>query len=220
MDTGIAGEAVTVSGGSFIPANVSRESRIEINRTVEKSTVEYLEALETELRKTEGYTKPVPTVTEKKELRSAAGRDCGYIHHDRKQGLGYLAEMTAGTENGIIAGVGCYPANRRESGIILKHIERQRWDNLAAMEKLGLDAGYDVGAVHRGLEIMGITGYASPRYMHNSPVKEGFACQPDEGSFRCTEGKQLLFSRLIFKKGTGFYRLYSMEPGACRGCAA
>jgi hypothetical protein len=219
MDAGIVGGAVAVSDGSFIPANVSWESRIEINRAVEKSTVEYLEALETELRKTEGYAEPVPMVIEKQELRSATDRECGYIHHDRKQGLGYLAEMTVDTANGIITGVDCYPANRRESDIILKHIERQRQDNLVAMENLGLDAGYDVGAVHRGLELMGITGYVSPRYLHNNPMKEGFAYQPDEDSFRCAEGKRLSFSRLIFKKGTGFYRLYSITPNACRGCA-
>ncbi len=31
--------------------------------------------------------------------------------------------MTVDTENGIVLGVDCYPANRRESDIILKHIE-------------------------------------------------------------------------------------------------
>jgi hypothetical protein len=49
-------------------------------------------------------------------------------------------------------------------------------------------------------------------------MKEGFNYQPEEDIFRCTEGKKLLFSRLIFKKGTGFYRLYSIQPGVCRGC--
>ena len=67
--------------------------------------------------------------------------------------------MTVDTANGIITVVDCYPANRRESDIILKHIERQMQDNGLDIKRLGLDAGYDVGAVHRGLEILGITGY-------------------------------------------------------------
>jgi hypothetical protein len=85
-------------------------------------------------------------------------------------------------------------------------------DNLVAMEHSGLDAGYDGGAAHRGLEIMEMTGCVSPRYMHNNPIKEGFACQPSEDSFRRAEGKQVSFSRLICKKGTGFHRLSSREP--------
>ena len=67
--------------------------------------------------------------------------------------------MTVDTANGIITGVDCYPANQRESDIVLKHVEKQIKDNGLNIRKLCLDAGYDVGAVHRGLEIMGITGY-------------------------------------------------------------
>jgi transposase len=163
LEAGIVGGKTAVSDGSFIPANVAWESRVERNRVVEKSTVDYLETLEVELRNTEGYSEPVPMVMEKKELRSSTDPDCGYIHQGRKRGLGYLTEMTVDTENGIVTGVDCYSANRRESDIILKHIEQQRQDNLVPIEKLGLDAGYDVGAVHRGLEIMGITGYVSLR---------------------------------------------------------
>jgi hypothetical protein len=32
----------------------------------------------------------------------------------------FMAEATVGTAHGIITGVDCYPANRRESDIILK----------------------------------------------------------------------------------------------------
>jgi len=155
---------------------------------------------------------------EKKELKSTTDIDCGYIHQEIKKGLGYLAEMTVDTANGIITGVDCYPANRRESDIILKHIERQTNDNNLSIKSLGLDASYDVGAVHRGLEIMGITGYTSLRYTHNNPMKEGFIYQPDSDVFKCREGNCLSFSKLIHKKGIGYYRLYSIKSGLCRNC--
>jgi hypothetical protein len=96
---------------------------------VEKSTVDYLDALEEELREVEGYVPACPTTVEKKELKSTTDADCGYIHQDTKKGFGYLAEMTVDVANGIITGVDCYPANRRESDIILKHLWRQIQDN-------------------------------------------------------------------------------------------
>ena len=218
IETGLVAGESAVNDGSFIPANVSWESRIEVTRLVEKSTVEYLEALEEELKATEGYVRANRSVIEKKELKSSTDKDCGYIHHETKKGLGYLAEMTVDTENGIITGVDCYSANRRESDIILKHLERQQKDNSLEIKRLGLDAGYDVGAVHRGLEIMGITGYTSLRYAHNNPMKEGFTYQPEEDIFKCKEGKELAFSKLILKKATGYYRLYSINPKSCRNC--
>ena len=60
---------------------------------VEKSTVDYLEALDKELKNTIGYIPPSPTV-EKKELKSTTYPECGYIHQGIKKGLGYLVEMT------------------------------------------------------------------------------------------------------------------------------
>ena len=218
IETGIVSGEIATSDGSFIPANVSWQSRIEITRVVEKSTVDYLKALDEELKNTIGYVPPYPTIVEKKELKSTTDPDCGYIHQDLKKGLGYLAEMTVDTANGIITGVDCYPANRRESDIILKHMERQQKENGLEIDKLGLDARYDVGAVHRGLEILGISGYTSLRYTHNNPMKEGFEYQPEKDCFKCREGKALTFSKLIFKKSTGYYRLYSIESQSCRNC--
>ena len=114
--------------------------------------------------------------------------------------------------------VDCYSANKRESDIVLKHIERQTKENQLDIKKIGLDAGYDVGAVHRGLEIMGITGYVSPRYAHNNPMKEEFTYQSEKDIFTCKEGNELPFIKLIFKKGTGYYRLYRIKPGSCGNC--
>lgn len=54
-------------------------------------------------------------------MKSSTDPDCGYIHQKCKKVLGYLTEMTVDTKHGIITGVDCYPANRRESDIILEH---------------------------------------------------------------------------------------------------
>ena len=41
-----------------------------------------------------------------------------------------------------------FPANQRESDIILNYLKRQPCE----YQEIGLDGGYDIGAVHRGLE--------------------------------------------------------------------
>ncbi|MCK9478694.1 MAG: hypothetical protein M0R40_04235 [Firmicutes bacterium] len=45
--------------------------------------------------------------------------------------------------------------------IILEHVKKIQNETGMNIKRLALDAGYDVGAVHRGLEILGITGYVS-----------------------------------------------------------
>jgi len=102
IKTGLISGETVVSDCTFIPANVSWESRIEVIKLVKKSTVDYLNVLEEELRKTERYVKASPVIMEKIELKSSTDTDCGYIHHDTKKGLGYIAKMTVDTANGII----------------------------------------------------------------------------------------------------------------------
>jgi hypothetical protein len=98
--------------------------------------------------------------------------------------------MTVDTENGIITGVDCYLGNRRESDIILKHLEKQKRLTGLGIQTLGLDAGYDVGVVHRGLEMLGITGYTGLRHKHNNPMKEGFVYQAGKDCFICGRGQE------------------------------
>ena len=92
----------------------------------------------------------------------------GYIHQARKKGLGYLTEMTVGTRHGIITGVDCYPANQRKSDIILEHLKGQP----CKYQEIGLDGGYDIGAVHRGLELLGVQGYTAIREYQNNAMKK------------------------------------------------
>lgn len=72
--------------------------------------------------------------------------------------------------HGIITGVDCYPTNQRESDIILEHLKEQPCE----YQEIGLDGGYDIGAVHRGLELLGINGYTAIREYQNDAMKKGF----------------------------------------------
>ena len=81
----LTGEHV-VSDGSFIPANVSSASKIEVTQTVLKSTVHYLDELDKELSEQRGYRAPVPTEKEVTVLKSKTDPKCGYIHQERTPG--------------------------------------------------------------------------------------------------------------------------------------
>lgn len=166
------------------------EQRYEAVETINRSTIKYMEELEAELSSMTGYKKPEEAVAEKKSLKSRTDPECGYIHQARKKGLGYLTEMTVDTGHGIITGVDCYPANQRESDIILEHLKGQP----CKYQEIGLDDGYDIGAVHRGLELLGLNGYTAIREYQNNAMKKDFvmrkkqiASYVDRGIFRVPE---------------------------------
>ena len=121
-------------------------------------------------------------------------------------------------KHGILTGVDVYSANEKESVLILRHLERQI--NLGIpMSRLALDRGYETGAVHRGLELLGITGYIPAIQFSNPPEKYGFSYDPQLDAFICPEGVPLTYHRLNCSKSTGKYlRCYQVEGDACMHC--
>ena len=216
IQLGIVSGETGVADGSFLPSNVSWESRYEAVETVNRSTIKYMAELETELSSMPGYKEAENVEMEKKLLKSHTDPECGYIHQPRKKGLGYLTEMTVDTGHGIITGVDCYPANRRESDIILEHLKKQP----CKYREFGLDGGYDIGAVHRGLELLEVNGYTAIREHQNNAMKKGFRYEEGNERFVCVRGEYLEFNKLIYKKATqNYYRLYSRSKKQCKKCA-
>jgi transposase len=219
VEKGIVSGKKVVSDGSFIPANVSEGSLIEMTQEVEKSTVRYLDALDAELRAQPGYKEPASVKEEKTVIKSETDVECGYCNQENKKGFGYLTEMTTDTGSGIILGVDCYAANQRESNIILNHIEKIQTNTGINIDKLALDAGYDVGAVHRGLELLGITGYVSCIEFSYDILKRDLIYLPEPDRFECKASKHLNFIKLTYKKSTqNYYRLYRMDRGDRNSC--
>ena len=216
IELGIVSGEIGVADGSFLPSNVAWDSRYEAVETINRSTIKYMEELETELSSMPGYKEAENTETEKMSLKSKTDPECGYIHQARKKGLGYLTEITVDTSHGIITGVDCYPANQRESDIILNHLKEQP----CSYQKIGLDGGYDIGAVHRGLELLGINSYTAIREYQNNAMKKGFCYEEENDRFICMQGEYLEFKKLIYKKSTqNYYRLYSRSKTQCQECA-
>lgn len=67
---------------------------------------------------------PVKTV-KKRRTTSKTDPDSGCINHGKKSGIGYLMETTVDCKCGIITGIDVYPANEKESLLVLRHLERQ-----------------------------------------------------------------------------------------------
>ena len=163
-----------VTDGSYIPAQVSKSSWIEVEETVEVSMQSYLDALDQELAKQPGFKKPPVHTEKKRRVTSRTGPECGGINHGNKRGIGYLLEATVDCKNGIVTGVDVFPANQKESLILLRHLEKQQKLLNLPIRKLALDRGYDTGAIHRGLELLGITGYIPAIDFPNSLRNMGF----------------------------------------------
>ena len=204
--------------GSYIPANVSRESWINVEIEVEQSMQSYLDSLDEELSNQPGFKKPPTKIVRKCRTTSQTDPDSGYINHGSKRGIGYLMEATVDCKHGVLTGVDVYSANEKESVLILRHLERQI--NLGIpMSRLALDRGYETGAVHRGLELLGITGYIPAIQFSNPPEKYGFSYDPQLDAFICPEGVPLTYHRLNCSKSTGKYlRCYQVEGDACMHC--
>lgn len=158
---------------------------------VQQSMLSYLDDLDQELAAQPGFKKP-PTRTVTNEITiSTTDPECGYIHHGDKRGMGYLMEETVDCKHGIVTGIDVFPTNEKESILVLRRLKRQQKLLGLSMEKVALDRGYDTGAVHRGLELLGITGYILTIHFPNNPSKYGFSYCPQKDTFICPMGRCL-----------------------------
>ena len=218
IDSGLIDGEAMAADGSYIPANVSRESWINVEIEVEQSMQSYLDSLDEELSNQPGFKKPPTKIVRKCRTTSQTDPDSGYINHGSKRGIGYLMEATVDCKHGILTGVDVYSANEKESLLVLRHLERQV-DLGVPMKRIALDRGYETGAVHRGLELLGITGYIPAIQFSNPPEKYGFSYDPQLDAFICPEGVPLTYHRLNCSKSTGKYlRCYQVEGDVCMRC--
>ena len=107
-------------------------------------------------------------------------------------------------KHGIVTGVDVYSANEKESIQVLRHLEKQIKLGVP-MRNIALDRGYETGAVHRGLELLGITGYIPAIQFSNPPEKYGFSYDLERDTFICPKGVPLTYHRLNCNKSTGKY---------------
>ena len=108
VDNGLIDGKAMAADGSYIPANVSRESWINVEIEVEQSMQSYLDSLDEELSNQPGFKKPPTRIAKKRRTTSQTDPDSGYINHGNKRGIGYLMEATVDCKHGILTGVDVY----------------------------------------------------------------------------------------------------------------
>lgn len=218
VENGLVDGKEMAADGSYLPANVSAGSWIETEIEVEQSMQSYLDCLDEELSRQPGFQRPPTRMVKKRRMTSATDPDCGAMNHGSKRGIGYLLEATVDCKHGILTGVDVYPANEKESLLVLRHLERQIKAGVP-MRQIALDRGYDTGAVHRGLELLGITGYIPAIQFSNPPEKYGFSYNPEQDAFICPQGQLLTYYRLNCSKTIGKYlRCYQVGGSTCMQC--
>lgn len=109
--SGLVDGKAMAADGSYLPANVSRDSWVDVEIEVERSMQSYLDRLDEELADQPGFKKPPVHMVKKRHTTSSTDPDCGYINHGDKRGVGYLLETTVDCKHGILTGVDVYSAN-------------------------------------------------------------------------------------------------------------
>ena len=118
-------------------------------------------------------------------------------------------------------GLRCFPSKREKNLLVLRHLERQKKQLGLPIEKVALDRGYDTGAIHRRLELLGITGYIPAIHFPDDPSKYGFSGRPQQDTFICPVGQALVYHRLNCNRSTGQYlRCYQVQGDVCRQCTS
>lgn len=79
IQLGIVSGGTDITNSSFLPSNISWESRHDAVKTVNRSTIKYLEELDDKLSSMPGYTKPENEELQKEYLKSHTDPECGYI---------------------------------------------------------------------------------------------------------------------------------------------
>jgi len=193
-------------------------------RDAQKSTVDYLDALEEAVetdRRAHGKKplKPKPKEPPVKETKvSTTDPDSGYMVRDGKpKGFFYLDHRTVDGKCGIVTDSHATAGNVHDSVPYLRRLDRQRERFGFEVEAVGLDAGYFTAGICHGLEQRGVTGligYSRPTHKKGYFPKRAYMYDPEIDAYRCP-AEQLLPYRTTSREG---YRQYHSDPKQCVTC--
>ena len=114
VKSGVVDGKELAADGTYLPANVSKDSWMDTEVEAELSMQSYLDRLDEELSKQPGFKRPPVKTIRKRRTTSKTDPDSGCINHGKKSGIGYLMETTVDCKYGIITGVDVYPANEKK----------------------------------------------------------------------------------------------------------
>jgi transposase len=207
---------------THLKANASKH-KFEL-KDVEKSTRDYLEALEEDVTKDrEAHgKKPLQekeSAPEVKETKvSTTDPDSGYMVREGKpEGFFYLDHRTVDSRYNIITDTFVTPGNVHDSIPYLSRLDRQSERFGFEIAAVGLDAGYFTAGICKGLEdrdIYGAIAYRRPNHIKGYLRKSDYIYDTATDCYLCPQGYTLKY-RTTDRDG---YRHYASDPAQCRNC--
>ncbi|WP_459203838.1 IS1182 family transposase [Ralstonia pseudosolanacearum] len=157
---------------------------------------------------------------EEKEIKlSRTDPDSGYmVRDDKPRGFFYLDHRTVDAKHAIITDTHVTPASVHDSQPYLERLDRQRERFGFEVQAVGLDAGYFIPAVCKGLEdreIAGVMGYRTPNHKPGTFYKRQYEYDRYRDEYVCPAGQALPYSTT----NRNGYREYKSDPSICRRCA-
>lgn len=193
-------------------------------KDVEKSTRDYLEALEEDVAKDrEAHgKKPLQEKEAEPEVKetkvSSTDPDSGYMVREGKpEGFFYLDHRTVDSRYSIITDTFVTAGNVHDSIPYLSRLDRQRERFSFEVAAVGLDAGYFTAGICKGLEersIFGAIAYRRPNHIKGYLRKSDYTFNPATDAYICPQGCILRY-RTTDRDG---YRHYASDPAQCRDC--
>jgi len=158
---------------------------------------------------------PPPT----KEIKtSPVDPEAGFMARDNKPtGFFYLDHRTVDGVHALIVDTHVTPGNVHDSQPYLARLDRVRERFALPVGAVGLDAGYLIPAVCKGLierELFAVMGYKRPSHRDGYFYKREYRYDPEVDGYHCPGG-QLLPYRTTNRQG---YREYVSDPRQCIAC--
>lgn len=210
------------SDSTHLKANANKNKYVL--KDVQKSTVDYLEALERDVAKDRELHDKKPLAAkeaapEVKETRvSTTDPDSGYMMREGKpEGFFYLDHRTVDSRYNIITDSYVTAGNVHDSVPYLERLDRQQERFGLAVESVGLDAGYFTAGICKGLEernIYGVIAYRRPTHIKGYLRKSDFTYSASTDSYSCPQGRILNY-RTTDRHG---YRHYASNRNDCSAC--
>lgn len=222
IDHGLVGGQVLYTDSTHLKANANKHKFKA--QQVEHRPVDYLQALEqavNEDRQAHGLKplKAKPASTPVREIKSSTtDPDSGYLTREGKpQGFFYLDHRTVDGQHAIITDSYVTPGNVHDTRPYLGRLDRQCERFKLNPIAVGLDAGYQSGAICKGLEdrqVYGVIGYRRPTRRQGYLYKRQFVYDAHNDTYTCPQG-QVIAYRLTDRTG---YRKYLSDPQQCKDC--
>ena len=139
------------------------------------------------------------------------------VQDSKPKGVFFLDHRTVDAKHSIITDSHVTPANVHDSLPYLARLDRQRARFDPDVKAVGLDAGYALAPIAKGLEdreILGVTGYRRPNHRMGYRYKHHYKYDAERDVYRGSEGQKLPYATTD-RNGD---RHYKSDPGKCRDC--